>query len=76
MLRPIGSPLPLGALALVPAGLLLAGSQLGWFTTTDLKMLPFLLLGFAVPLQLLASVLGFLGRDVLVGTGFGIFTGS
>jgi succinate-acetate transporter protein len=76
MLRPLGSPLPLGALTLVPAGLLLAGSQLGWFSTTDLKMLPFLLLGFAVPLQLVASVFAFLGRDALVGTGFGIFTGT
>lgn len=76
MLRPIGSPLPLGALALVPPGLLLAGSQLGWFTTTDLKMLPLLLLGFAVPLQLVASVFGFLGRDALVGTGFALFTGT
>lgn len=75
-LRPIGSPLPLGMFALVPAGLLLAGSQLGWFTTSDLKMLPFLLLGFAVPLQLVASVFAFLGRDSLVGTGFSLFTGT
>jgi uncharacterized protein len=76
MLRPIGSPLPLGALALVPPGLLLAGSQLGWFSLTDQKMLPFILLGFAVPLQFVSSVFGFLGRDALVGTGFGIFTGT
>jgi succinate-acetate transporter protein len=75
-LRPIGSPLPLGALTLAPSGLLLAGAQLGWFTTTDLKMLPLLLLGFAVPLQLMASVFAFLGRDSLVGTGFALFTGT
>jgi hypothetical protein len=75
-LRPIGSPLPLGALVLVPSGLLLAGSQLGWFSTSELKTLPFLLLGFAVPLQLVASVFAFLGRDSLVGTGFSIFTGT
>lgn len=31
-LRPIGSPLPLAAFTLVPAGLLLAGVQLGWFS--------------------------------------------
>ncbi len=76
MLRPIGSPLPLGAFALVPSGLLLAGSQLGWFSTTDQKMIPLLLLGLAVPLMLVASVLAFLGRDALVGTGFGIFAGT
>jgi hypothetical protein len=75
-LRPIGSPLPLGALALVPSGLLLAGTQLGWFSASDQKMLPFILLGFAVPLQLVASIFAFLGRDSLVGTGFGIFTGT
>ncbi|MBV9311500.1 MAG: hypothetical protein JOZ73_11745, partial [Solirubrobacterales bacterium] len=76
MLRPIGSSLPLGALALVPSGLLLAGSQLGWFSLSDQKLIPFLLFGFAVPLQLVASIFGFFGRDSLVGTGFGIFTGS
>jgi succinate-acetate transporter protein len=75
MLRPIGSPLPLGALTLVPAGLLLAGLQLGWFAPTQAKTIAYLVLGFAVPLQLLASVLGFLGRDALVGTGFGVFSG-
>lgn len=76
MLRPIGSSLPLGAFTLVPAGLLLAGTQLGWFSLSDQKMIPFLLLGIAVPLMLVASVLGFLGRDALVGTGFGLFAGT
>src|SRR4051812_32679235 len=70
-LRPIGSPLPLGAFALVPSGLLLAGLQLGWFATAETTAIPLLLLGFAVPLQLVSSVLAFLGRDALVGTGFG-----
>lgn len=76
MLRPIGSSLPLGTFALVPSGLLLAGTQLGWFSIADQKMIPFLLLGFAVPLMAIASVFAFLGRDALVGTGFGIFSGT
>jgi hypothetical protein len=76
MLRPIGSSLPLGAFALVPSGLLLAGTQLGWFSVADQKMIPFLLLGLAVPLMAIASVFAFLGRDALVGTGFGIFSGT
>jgi len=75
MLRPIGSPLPLGALTLVPAGLLLAGLQLNWFPPTQAKSIAYLVLGFAVPVQLMASTLGFLSRDALVGTGFGIFSG-
>jgi uncharacterized protein len=75
-LRPIGSPLPLGALALVPSGLLLAGLQLGWFPEDQTTAIPLLLLGFAVPLQLVASVFAFLGRDALVGTSFAIFSGT
>lgn len=75
-LRPIGSPLPLGVFALIPAGLLLAGSQLGWFAPADERTIPYILLGFAVPLQFVSTVFAFLGRDSLVGTGFGIFTGT
>src|SRR4051812_26275155 len=74
-LRPIGSPLPLGAFALVPAGLLLSGMQLDWFAPSDAKAIAFIVLGFAVPLQLIASVFAFLGRDALVGTGFALFAG-
>src|SRR2546430_10412797 len=72
-LRPIGSSLPLGAFTLVPAGMLMAGLQLGWFTPAQAKSIPLLVLGFAVPLLLIASTLGFLARDALVGTGFGVF---
>ena len=75
MLRPIGSPLPLGAFTLVPAGLMMAGLQLGWFSPHDAKAIPLLILGFAVPLQLSSSLLAFMARDALVGTGFGIFAG-
>jgi uncharacterized protein len=55
--------------------MMLAGLQLGWFSPTQAKTIPLLILGFAVPLQLLASILGFLARDALVGTGFGLFAG-
>jgi succinate-acetate transporter protein len=75
-LRPIGSPLPLGVFALVPAGLLLAGFQLEWFAPTEIKTIAYLLLGFAVPLQFSSCILAFLSRDTLVGTSFGIFTGT
>ena len=75
-LRPIGSPLPLGAFTLIPSGLLVAGLQLSWFPASDGKSVGYLLLAFAFPLQLLASVFAFLGRDSLVGTGFGLFAGT
>jgi succinate-acetate transporter protein len=74
-LRPLGSSLPLGALALVPAGLLMSGLQLGWFAPAEATTIAFVLLGFAVPLQFVASVFAFLARDSLVGTGFAVFTG-
>jgi uncharacterized protein len=74
-LRPIGSSMPLGALALVPSGLLLSGLQLGWFQPDEATTIAFVILGFAVPLQFLASILAFLARDSLVGTGFALFTG-
>ncbi len=55
--------------------MLLAGLQLGWFSAHDAKAIPLLLLGFAVPLQVTATLLAFMARDSLVGTGFGLFTG-
>jgi succinate-acetate transporter protein len=74
-LRPIASPLPLGAFALVPAGLLLSGLQLEWFKPSEAQTIAYMILGFAVPLQATAAIFAFLGRDTLVGTGFGLFTG-
>src|SRR3954463_7858934 len=62
VLRPIGSPLPLGVLALVPAGVLMGVMQLGGIPVSETKTVAFLLLGFVVPLQLIASVLSFLAR--------------
>jgi hypothetical protein len=75
-LRPIGSPLPLGAFSLVPAGLLVAWLQIGWFAPSEGKSVAYLLLAFVVPLEIMASIFAFLGRDALVGTSFGIFAGT
>jgi succinate-acetate transporter protein len=75
VLRPLGSPLPLGAFALVPGGVLLSGFQLGWFAQSEAHSVAILVLAFTFPLQALASVLAFLSRDALVGTGFGVFSG-
>jgi len=76
VLRPIGSPLPLGVLALVPAGVLLGVMQLGGIPVTETKTVALLLLGFVVPLQLVCSVLSFLARDTIAGTGLGLFGGT
>jgi succinate-acetate transporter protein len=76
VLRPIGSPLPLGLLALAPAGLLLSCYQIGAFTPAEGRTVAVLVLGFAVPLELLSAVLCFLARDTLAGTALGVFAGA
>src|SRR3954451_2093414 len=77
VLRPIGSPLPLGLLALACAGLLLSLEQLGTFTTaTDLRTIAIVLLGFSVPLMLIASIFSFLARDTVAGSALGLFAGA
>lgn len=76
VLRPIGSPLPLGFLALAGATTLLSGLQLGWLAPTQGESVAFILLAFAFPLQLVASVFGFLARDTVGGTGMGVLAGT
>lgn len=76
VLRPLGSPLPLGFLALAGGTFVLSGLQLGWVPRTEGREVALILLAFVVPLQLVASVLGFLARDVVAGTGMGILTGT
>ena len=71
-LRPIATPFPLGCFALATASLLVAGSELGWFTSADRPIVAIVLVGFSFPLQMLASVFGFLGRDTAAATGFGV----
>lgn len=75
-LRPIATPFPLGFGALAAASLLVAGSELGWFTQTDRPIVAAVLIGFSFPLQIVASVFGFLGRDTAAATGFGIQGGT
>jgi len=76
ILRPIANPLPLGFLALATASLLMSGLQFGWLKPTDGQAVAIVLLAFVAPLQLLASIFGFLGRDVVAGTGMGILAGT
>jgi uncharacterized protein len=76
MLRPIGNPLPLGFLALAGGTLLVSGLQLGWLSDSEGKDVALILIAFVFPLQLVAAVFGFLGRDVVAGTGMGILCGT
>jgi hypothetical protein len=72
MLRPLANPLPLGFLALGAGTFVLAGLQLGWIVPTEGHAVALILLAFVFPLQFLASVLGYLTRDVVAGTGMGL----
>ena len=76
VLRPIANPLPLGFLALAGGTFVLAALQLGWIATDETPIVALVLLLFVAPLQLVASVLGFLARDVVAGTGMGVLTGT
>jgi succinate-acetate transporter protein len=76
VLRPIGNPLPVGFLALSGGTLVLSGLQLGWLPGTEGHHVAVILLAFVVPLQLVASLFGFLARDAVAGTGMGILAGT
>lgn len=71
-LRPIGSPLPLGMAALAGASIMLTGYQLSWLPALQGHDVALVILAFAVPLQYLASVFGYLGRDGSGGTGMAL----
>ncbi len=76
VLRPLANPLPLGFLALAAGTLLLAGLQLGWLGAEEGQSVALALLAFVFPLQLLASIFGYLTRDVVAGTGMGVLCGT
>ena len=76
VLRPIANPLPLGFLALAGGTLLVSGLQLGWLAPAQGDDVALCVLAFVFPLQLVASVFGFLGRDVVAGTGMGVLAGT
>ncbi len=58
--------------ALAGASVMLTGYQLAWVPVTQGRDVAAVILLFAVPLQYLASVFGFLGRDSAGGTGMAL----
>lgn len=74
--RRVAAPLPLGFLALACGTVLFASLQLGWLAASERHHVALGLLGFVAPLQFSASVWGFLGGDVVAGTGMGLLSGS
>ena len=76
MLRPIANPLPLGFLALAAGTLLVSGLQLEWLAPADGHDVGVIVIAFVVPLQLIASIFGFLTRDIVAGTAMGLLGGT
>lgn len=76
VLRPLANPLPLGFLALAVATIVVAGQELRWIPVEEGPVVGLVLLAFVFPTQLLASIFGFLARDVVGGTAMGILAGT
>lgn len=76
MLRPIATPLPLGFPALFVATLSFSAVQLSWVDTGQGHVVALAALALTVPLQLIASVMGFLARHPVAATGMGILSGT
>ncbi len=76
VLRPLATPLPLGFLAQFVATGSFAAVQLGWVAESQDVIVALGVLVLSVPLELLASVMGFLARDPVASTGMGILAGT
>lgn len=75
-LRPIGTAVPLGFVALTVATASYSAVQLGWIGPLQAGVVSLGVIVFVVPLQLIACVVAFLGRDSVVGTANGILAGT
>jgi uncharacterized protein len=75
-LRPIASPLPLGLLGLMTGGALLSLQQIGVLAAEEGQTIALILIGFVVPLMLVATIFAFLARDTIAATALGLFTGG
>lgn len=71
-LRPIGTPLPLGFVGLAVATSVLACFNLRWIPMSEQHEVGIVLMLFAFPLQMVATVLLFLARDAAAGAGIGV----
>ena len=76
VLRPLASPLPLGLLGLGAGTTVLAGLQLGWVPSSQGDLVASVVLVVAVPLQAVASAVGFVARDPAAATAMGTLSAT
>ncbi|NEB93518.1 GPR1/FUN34/YaaH family transporter [Streptomyces bauhiniae] len=74
-MRPIGTALPLGYFAFALGMMMLAGDVIGWFDGEE-KLVGIVIAAYVFPLQLVATVMAYLGRDTVSGTTLGLFSTS
>jgi succinate-acetate transporter protein len=72
----VAHPLPLGFLGLAVASFAFATVQLGWIGVAQGTTVALSVLFFTVPVQLLASVAGFLRAEVAPATGMAVLAGT
>ena len=76
VVRPYGSPVPLGFFAFGIGMFLYAALDAGWVPPDQQQSIGLLLLAFVTPLQLVATVFAFLCRDAGSATALGLFSTS
>ena len=76
MLRPIGSPLPLGLFAFAIGSLTFSTLEVGWIEPSQARPIAIMMLAFVVPLQLITGVIAFWARDAGGATALGLFSMS
>ncbi|MEV7802417.1 hypothetical protein AB0O28_05665 [Microbispora sp. NPDC088329] len=76
VLRPMGSPLPLGFLGLALATTAFGAMELGWVPAAQGRVVALAALLFTAPLQFLVAILGFLARDSVAGAAMGVLSGT
>ncbi|MGW6577475.1 GPR1/FUN34/YaaH family transporter [Streptomyces sp. NPDC054945] len=68
VLRPLGTPLPVGFLGLAAGAFIVSALQLGWIPPHERHAVAVVLVAVAFPLQLLATLIGFRARDTAFAT--------
>lgn len=76
VLRPLATPMPLGFLALMTSTATFAVVELGWIPSDQARAAAFVAVGLTAPLQLVASIMGFLARDPVAATGMAVLSGT
>ncbi|MFB6477431.1 GPR1/FUN34/YaaH family transporter [Streptomyces virginiae] len=72
VLRPLGTPLPVGFLGLAAGAFVVSAVQLGWIPPHERHAVAVVLVAVAFPLQLLAALIGFRVRDTAFATAMAV----